>query len=201
MEPFETYEHAGVTVELHYDEIGTSPRELSEGLGVILSFTREFDGDEYLSIEEDLHEQSIGEYVEELREVDCIAVLPLYFADYGSSGARLYEVDPIGDRGRGPNAVIYCTREKAESEDMNAEQVEACLRAEVEEMNSYFQGEVYGYVVNPDDETFSESCWGFIGDDKYVREEANRAAESVAKQLEHERIERCNAACRDIVTV
>ena len=56
MEPFETYEHAGVTVELHYDDTagGFNPREDHDNAGTILSFTRNFDGDEYLSVAEDL---------------------------------------------------------------------------------------------------------------------------------------------------
>jgi hypothetical protein len=56
---------------------------------------------------------------------------------------------------------------------------EACLRAEVQEYDSYLTGDVYGYVVaaGEDDE---ESCWGFYGYG-YVCEDAREAAESIAR--------------------
>lgn len=195
MEPFETYEHAGVTVELHYDEMGCNPRTEFDSLGVIASWSRfENFGEENWSRE---YGEPYAESIPQLRrELDAGTVVPVRFEDYGSSGARIYDVQDLAHA----NGVIYCTREKQREEGLSHQRVRKALLGELGEYDSYLQGEVYGYIAGRDT-PFEDSCWGFIGNDKYVREEANAAAESVAERLERERVERCNAACRDIVTV
>jgi hypothetical protein len=47
----------------------------------------------------------------------------------------------------------------------------------VKEWTYYLDGEVYGYVVTTLDGDDVDSCWGFIGDIDYCKEEANSAAE------------------------
>lgn len=269
MDAFETYLHNGVTVELYYDEDATSPRE-NDNAGTIISFTREFAGDEYLSLEEDglmvecpicgesgyngravlirragnsgrlVGAGSIAsmesEYdrdddknnlslintecstcegggqvnatvIEYLRDLkDAAVVIPLYFADYRSGGSKLDETDS------NPNAAIYITTEKIETEFGSTtkseiiEKAQACLKSEVSEMNSYLEGEVYGYIIKDASgedlpAKLADSCWGFIGDVSYVKEEAEEAAEYIAKALAEETAEAAEMAARDIVTV
>jgi hypothetical protein len=232
MEPFETYEHAGVTVELHYDEGGFNPRKDFDHAGTIVSFTRDFDADEYLSVEEDLTYDcpkcdGEGEVVldsekgpEECPDCDngtvyatveqymrhefddTEVVIPLRFEDYGSRGSKLVTTDSDNN----PNAAIYLGADMLATEwEGDREKARKCLEAEVEEMSSYLSGEVYGYVIKgpggedlPDN--MQDSCWGFIGDSKYVREEANRAADGVAESLAEEVTERDEMACRGIET-
>lgn len=55
------------------------------------------------------------------------------------------------------------------------------LLLEVKEYDAYLRGEVYGFVVDEDGPD-EESCWGFIGDVDYCKQEANEAAEGVAQE-------------------
>lgn len=278
MEPYETYKHAGLTVELHYDtdSSGFDPRKDHDNAGTILSFTREFDGDEYLSVEEDLSYdcpvcEGSGENQERYRlerrtegdgwivvgagtweamepemlraigkpgydafgigavrvnAADCPhcdngtfyadiqqyirhefedaeVVIPLRFDDYGSSGCQLSEESD----GSNANAVIYVNAETLAKEwDGDRDKARACMLAEVSEYSSWLTGEVSGYIIKDADGDdlegpFHDSCWGFIGDSKYVREQANEAAEGVAEQLAKEATERELMAARDIETV
>lgn len=60
---------------------------------------------------------------------------------------------------------------------------EACLIAEVNTYNDYLTGNCYGYTVT-DKETGEvlDSCWGFLGDEKYCREEGEAAANRHEKE-------------------
>lgn len=76
------------------------------------------------------------------------------------------------------------------------------IDSEVKVYASYLEGEVYGYAV-ADDTLFGESCWGYLGDpdESGCKEEANHAAECVAKRQVEEANERLEMAARDIETV
>lgn len=50
------------------------------------------------------------------------------------------------------------------------------LEGEVEEYDQYLTGQVYGYIVEAEDGE-EDSCWGFFGDLKYVKEEAESSAD------------------------
>jgi len=49
-----------------------------------------------------------------------------------------------------------------------------CLKAEVEEYDSYLQGDVWGHVIKDEDGTVVDSCWGYFGLE-YARECAKEA--------------------------
>jgi len=42
---------------------------------------------------------------------------------------------------------------------------ENIIRGEIKTLNQYISGEVYGYVVEDEDENVIDSCYGFFGDD------------------------------------
>lgn len=52
------------------------------------------------------------------------------------------------------------------------EAVERRLEGEVETMDAYCRGEVYGYVVTDAEGDEVDSCWGFFGDDAEAMDEA-----------------------------
>ena len=45
--------------------------------------------------------------------------------------------------------------------------IEAYLQGEIEELDNYYTGSVYGYEITleDDDTEVVDSCWGFYGDD------------------------------------
>lgn len=93
----------------------------------------------------------------------------------------------------GQSGFVYCTREQAVEEWGNKVctrkvKEKACkyLAACVDEYSSYLNGEVYGYLVerlerdedgDVVDSEVIDSCWGFIGDEKYCLSEGLHAAE------------------------
>jgi len=60
---------------------------------------------------------------------------------------------------------------------------EACLIAEVNDYDDYLTSNCHGYTIT-DKETGEEldSCWGFLGNEKYCREEAESSAEYYEKE-------------------
>ena len=64
---------------------------------------------------------------------------------------------------------------------------EKCLVSEVDNYDDYLNGNVWGYIIT-DKDTGEEldSCWGFIGDESYCREEAESSAKHYEKELKAE---------------
>lgn len=52
----------------------------------------------------------------------------------------------------------------------------------LEEYNAWCNGDIYGYVVEGRDGEVLDSCWGFIGDMDYCRDQAKEVAEHHAKE-------------------
>lgn len=217
MEAYERYEHAGVIVEIVQDnDSGYGPQE-NDNAGTIYSWTRAWDGDERITEPElqiwddDTEESREVDLPEFMRhEYDAVLTLPLFFADYGSSGARIYVDDH-------PNCAICFTQEDLDKEwHGSVDDATKYAQARINELDEWFQGYVYGIVIRERRPEFVpesdgqgdvlDSVWGFIGDlygesGKYIYEEANSLAEEAAKQVAHERELVLDAAYRDVVTV
>lgn len=96
-------------------------------------------------------------------------ILPVYLYDH--SGLRLSTgnfkaFDPQGwDSGQ--VGFIYCTNEKARSEygRVYRKMTEKYLHGEIETMDQFVSGEVYGYIVTDENDENIDSCYGFFGDD------------------------------------
>jgi len=272
MDPYDTYEYAGLTIQLHYDDRIFNPRSDFDHAGKLLSFTHEFDGDEYLSVDEDLQitcpqchgsgeregryrlerlkgygwttigcgsleamkgelerlelsgntyvtgilnleiapchvceregtvKTTIAEYLREWANADV--VIPLRYSDYGSD-SDLYECEDDA------NAAIYCTADTVQKEwEGDRDKARKYLEGEVSEVSAWLKGDVYGFIIkdaNGDDLpmpfAMDDSCWGFIGPDKYVREDAERMAASIADAIAREAKEAAAMAARGIETV
>lgn len=177
MHEAESYEHAGVSVAIYYDDSPESPREWSN-LGTMVCWHRRINlGDEQASREFDTIEDLIASY-------DAKLVLPLYL--YEHSGITM-NVGGFGDPwDSGQVGFIYASaetiREEYDCQRISAAvlaKAETVLRGEVEVYDQFLRGDVFGYIVDdggPDE----DSCWGFFGEE-YCKEEANSIAEYVAK--------------------
>jgi hypothetical protein len=185
MEAYETFEHAGVTVELHADTDAGDPYDQMEQASELLTF-------------EQLHRDGFGSafpVYEDGRELPVLArwltlfggyavAIPFTFHDYGSGGYRASLVGLDSDRAAG---FVVVAREKVAEEWPNEttiddetfsalEMAERCARAEFETWAAWLEGDVHGYVV-ADGTPEHDSCWGFYGPgDEHVREEAKAAA-------------------------
>ena len=64
---------------------------------------------------------------------------------------------------------------------------EKCLISEVDEYDNYINGNVYGFIItNKKTGEQLDSCWGFVGDESYCREEAESSAKHYEKELKAE---------------
>lgn len=144
----------------------------------------------------------------ELREI-CAdknnLVLPIYMYEHGGVTINTSGFSCPWDSGM--VGVIYMTKQEA----LKAWQVKiltkqvrekaiACLRAQVETLDDYLTGRVYGYVVfNPANEDI-DSCCGFYGDPDECLQEGIAAAEYWEQQANKEKAERHEWECRDVLT-
>lgn len=85
-------------------------------------------------------------------------------------------------------------------EDWMDEQLTEGLGSEVEVFDQFLRGEVYGFVVGDEERDEYDSCWGFLGDLEYVKQEANSAAEGIAADRMKEAREASYWAACDVVT-
>ena len=205
MTPVETYEHEGVTVELHYDDDYGSyanPRD-NDNVTTLVCWHPDYILGDY-QVKNPEGRGAIGQIFETdtgrtdfssmnvlHRYLTLVAgakrITPLYLYDH--SGISMSAGSPnVFDTGSWDTTMVgfaYVTEDKLTEccgdgdEYRTDEWLDKAIRDDVEYYDMFLRGEVYGFVVDPggDDE---ESCWGFIGDE-YVREEANSMAEWVAK--------------------
>ncbi len=188
MDLAETYEHKGVTVNIYFDPHAESPRgkEWRENFGTMVCWHRRYDlGDEQASRDFDSIQDLIASY-------EARIVLPLGLYDH--SGITMYVgagTHPSGCDTAGWDSgqvgFIFVTAEKIREEygvkritQSVLDKAEALLRSEVEEYDDYLTGECYGFVVDEDGPD-EDSCWGFIGDMSYCKEQANESAECAAE--------------------
>ena len=68
----------------------------------------------------------------------------------------------------------------------NYERVMSCLEAEVEDWDTYFRGEVYGYAIEDENGAEIDSCWGFYCKPEEVMKEAISIADWEAEKIEKE---------------
>lgn len=132
--------------------------------------------------------RTLDELREEIGADELLAALPLYLYDH--SGISMSCGD-FGDRfDSGQVGWGYVTRANALKMGYDLEAVDAdktleermkeVIRSEVKAYDEFLTGQVYGYIVETDDAEGDhvDSCWGFYGGIKYVREEAIGAAKS-----------------------
>ena len=116
------------------------------------------------------------------RALDKVVILPLYLYDHGGITISVCEFGDLFDSGQvgysyatkamilkelGGKLLTKCKRERAKK----------MLRAEVAVYNQYLMGDVYGYIIEDQDDHTLDACWGFYGLD-YCIEEAKLEVES-----------------------
>lgn len=206
MEPYETFEHCGLTVELHYDDSGVSfsPRD-ADNVGIMFCQHRNYIlGDAMYKDEEyelaeaawaACRDRGYGLPVFERWLRVCLGasvVLPLYLYEHSGITMRtgsFRDIDP-GGWDSGMVGVIFDTAKTRELTGAPLESIERQLESEVKYYAAYLEGSVYGYVVKRKQtcdlghvhEEELDSCWGFLvaeeADMEYLRSEAKAAAES-----------------------
>jgi len=193
VEPFETFEHAGMTCELYQDEEPSSPAEW-DNIGILVagpSLARAMLGEHRTTSAED---DAIGRggaalLVRYLRMVEGEIAVPFHFADYGSGGARIWATGLDDDA---PSGFIVTTHQRVnelfgtEPQYHTQEWIENALRAELRNWDAYVEGRVVGVVVRDPSGAVVDSVWGIYPDDEgdgleYARTEVRGMAEYAAQ--------------------
>jgi hypothetical protein len=201
MEPFETFEHAGFTIELHQDTDPESPRGWCNATEMVCWHGRYDLGDRQPnSTERDALERGGLPLLERyLRLVEgVVAFRPLGLIDH--SGISMYVgggahwSDSAG-WDSGTVGFAYVTKDRAD--ELGVPDPEKAIEVEVQTYDNYLTGRVAGYLLRDNEDTFG-GCWGFYPDDEgdgleYLRAEARSEAE-------YERDQRAAAANQDIPT-
>lgn len=183
MEPIKTINcKGGYRVELFYDESPESPREW-DNLGTIYSNSRRYDFDGH----------GIEELIDEVGGDRYDSVIPwnligkkyyyrkVWMYDHSGVTVRTGENNPWGSGymswDSGLAGVIVCDKKKACKEygykkpcKALQEKVEKYLDGEIEDLDTYCRGEIYGYRAFDADDNEIDSCWGFYSEEEAIAE-------------------------------
>lgn len=208
MQPIETYEHKGVTVEIHWDDNPSehsNPRQNDGNLTTMVCWHPDYvlgdkqftNGDGCGAVETRVDNDNYRSMRHLARCIELIdhgiCILPLYLYDHSGISISAGHTNPFDNptvrTDESMIGFVYTTHARidelcgtdgpAAPSYHSAEWIQQQVLAEVKEYDSYLRGEVYGYVIDPGGPD-EDACWGFVGDDDYVKQEANAAAECAA---------------------
>lgn len=185
------------TYRIDTDENPESPREW-DNLGTLCIASRRWDfGEVQLAHDADSIEEAFRWHLAENDlTMDQVIWLPVY--GYSHSGLTINTTGYSCPWDSGQLGYIYVSKKDALKEyggqrvgKKLSERVESCLKGEIETMNQYLTGDVYGYRIYEyvgDEEDFQDedlsthsweeidSCWGYYGE-KYCDDEAKAIVE------------------------
>jgi hypothetical protein len=222
MEPIDTFEHAGLTVELYYDEGGMDNPlverdevgkrvgwgdhsyngHVPDGFEEIAEPELEIDVSDDFE-REDWQARTLEQALGADHDVELVVLLDWASNNHGSGTASL---DVTDDAERANLAWMFTADELLGQFSGDPAMARSYVEANAEEFAHWYNGEVYGYVVKDEDGGTLDSCWGFIGDVWSediggVRHEGLSSANWQRTLIEREQAEAFHWACADVVTV
>jgi len=171
VKPIESITVGDKTVEIHADTDSETPRTSFDNLGTFLYHCEMTIGDKYVSRKD----------IEETSNRKDILFLPVYAYEHSILSVNTTGFNCPWDSGQ--CGIIYVTHDDivkcfGELTDDTKEIARQCLEGEVETLDQYFLGEVYGYIVLDENGFASDdSCWGFYGLDDARAEATNAITE------------------------
>lgn len=188
---------SGFRVSVVYDDSPESPREW-DNLGTVVLIDRcRYDFGDEKADQDELRRIGLDEN---------FIKLPIYLYDH--SGITINTTGFSCGWDSGMVGMIYMTKQtaienwgkKILTKDVR-DKAFACLRAEIETLDQYITGQVYGYrVYDPQGEEL-DSCWGFYGGSDYCLGEGLDVAKYHECEAQKEKDEVAYWQTRDIQTV
>lgn len=171
MNLYEQIDHNGHHINIYYDEDRRNPRIEFDNLGTLYTAHRRYrpekEFDEYFDIN-NVFEGRIGNFKDSFLK-EYIS-LPVYIYDH--SGINIATTPFSCPWDSGFFGIIAVSLDKVRKEygwkHITAKRrtlIESYLQEEIELLDNYYTGEVFGYEITPDidDTDIKGSCWGFYG--------------------------------------
>lgn len=181
--PIEQFEHAGLRVQIFPDADAQSPDDWGNDDLFLIANHRQFD---VRRSSFDCDENTPKDHKKEYN------VLPLFAYIHSGVALSLGRAGQFGDMWDSGQVGWVLVKK-----NQGFRNIRKAAQSLIEEWNSYLSGEVYGFVVErvtehdeDCDEDLStcecdgehvDSCWGFVGDIKYCRDEAKSNADAESR--------------------
>lgn len=175
----------GLTIKIFNDDCAVNPYEEWDRLGTLYHWhKRDFIGESLSRLEG----YEIKEKIKQIKQNGGV-IVPVYLYEHGgqtinTSGFSCpWDSGQVGFWAVTREEILKEYGKKRVSKAMR-EKVEAIIKSQVESIDDYLQGKVYGYVIENDSGEELDSCWGFYGDyNTYCLGEAKSAAEFCFKHI------------------
>jgi hypothetical protein len=110
-----------------------------------------------------IHVSDIHEAGRIVDDKSAVAVLTIYICQHGDVQLS---TDPFNDPwDSGIVGIYYTALEDINTLGVSLDQVDRILRAEIEALNHWLNGDVYGVRIFDQDGEEMDACWGFFGTD------------------------------------
>jgi hypothetical protein len=204
LRPVHTYQHAGLDVEILYDDQTGSPLR-RDRLGTVVGWAHP---DMQLGEQQiDLEWTSPQEVVANLKRRGAKVILPLYYTSHDPQRRLDVGFDLDDDALNSSSGVVYVTAERIRSA-FGVTRITATvllkaqrqLGKEITEYNYFLRYDRYVYVIRDPQKNVIARELGIFGLLE-CEAQANEVAEDCAKQEEAERLEAHLMACRGIQTI
>ncbi len=178
---------AGLTLKIVQDEDALDPRKEFDNFGKIVCWHRRY------SIGDDHNFKTPSDFLDGFWKENGRGGVLIAVRMYDHSGISLstsngYPFNDVWDSGQ--VGWTYATAEMIRQEydvkritKKTRDKVVALLKAEVETLNQFVSGDVWGYVIEDEVGEVIDSCWGFFGYD-YCEKEAKEILTHLAVKAE-----------------
>lgn len=155
------------TVKIFIDQDPQDPRKAWDNLGTIKHWHRRYDfGDGKINVQD----------AEAILDSNDYIAIPIFMYDHSGATIKAAYENPFHCQwDSGCVGVAYVSKEKVKKE-WNVSRISKKLRqtiiqnliSEVETLNHYISGYVYGFVIENADGVEEDSCWGYYEDPESV---------------------------------
>jgi len=158
----ETIQHGDYKITIEHDTDANSPRKEYDNAGKMVCWHNRYELG-------DAHTWNVDSFTAFKEAHPEHLYLPVYL--YEHSGVTISTSSFRDPWDSGQIGWIYLGANEIESEFKgDRELAQKCLESEITEYDTYLRGEVYGYIIEKDEEEVG-SCWGMYGYD-YCKEAA-----------------------------
>lgn len=176
---------SGMSADIFPDVDVENPRTSMDNLGRLAVKHRDLGEDADEKWFADSEWDSGKEAIDALKERGAVVILPVYV--FSHSGIRV-SVKDFNDRwDSGQAGYIYATSDDIKKEygadnAENRKKAEGVLKGEIETLDQYASGDVYGYKTYDHEGNEVDSVWGYYGD-KDAKEAAIESMKSSAPEV------------------